>query len=104
MTNLTASSYAVLLPVFAKDVFGGDAQTLGWLWGAAGCGAFLASVFLAARRALAGLVGAVQAGSLLSGAALLAFAAGFAVRPFGRNCVLVLWPSTGCSDQSGTAA
>ena len=81
MANLTASSYAVLLPVFAKDVFGGDAQTLGWLWGAAGCGAFLASVFLAARRALAGLVGAVQAGSLLSGAALLAFAASTAVPP-----------------------
>ncbi|WP_434515248.1 MFS transporter [Dechloromonas sp. ARDL1] len=39
--NLTASTYAVLLPVFARDVFAGDATTLGWLWGAAGCGAFL---------------------------------------------------------------
>ena len=39
--NLTASAYAVLLPVFARDVFAGDARTLGWLWGAAGCGAFV---------------------------------------------------------------
>jgi MFS family permease len=38
--NLTASAYAVLLPVFAAEVFAGDARTLGLLWGAAGCGAF----------------------------------------------------------------
>lgn len=75
MVNLTASSYAVLLPVFAKDVFGGDAQTLGWLWGAAGCGAFLSTLFLATRQALPGLVGVVLLGAVLGGAALLAFAA-----------------------------
>ncbi len=75
MVNITASSYAVLLPVFAKDVFGGDAQTLGWLWGAAGCGAFLSTLFLATRQALPGLVRVVQVGAVLGAAALLAFAA-----------------------------
>ncbi|HYQ39675.1 MAG TPA: MFS transporter [Pseudomonas sp.] len=75
LVNLTASSYAVLLPVFAKDVFGGDAQTLGWLWGGAGCGAFLATLFLASRQTLPGLARIVPAGALLGGAALLAFAA-----------------------------
>lgn len=75
MVNLTASSYAVLLPVFARDIFGGDAQTLGWLWGAAGCGAFLSTLFLATRQALPGLVRIVLVGALLSAAALLAFAA-----------------------------
>ena len=75
MVNLTASSYAVLLPVFARDIFAGDARTLGWLWGAAGCGALLSTLFLATRQALPGLVGIVLAGALLSGAALLAFAA-----------------------------
>jgi hypothetical protein len=35
--NLTASAYAVLLPVFAAEVFAGDARTLGLLWGG-GCG------------------------------------------------------------------
>ncbi len=75
MVNLTASSYAVLLPVFARDIFGGDAQTLGWLWGAAGCGAFFSTLFLATRQALPGLVRIVLVGALLSAAALLAFAA-----------------------------
>ena len=75
LVNFTASSYAVLLPVFAKDVFGGDARTLGWLWGAAGCGAFLATLLLAARSAPGALVRLVALGALLGGAALLGFAA-----------------------------
>lgn len=72
--NLTASAYAVLLPVFARDVFAGDATTLGWLWGAAGCGAFASTLFLATRKT-AGLIVAVVAGTALSGVALLAFGA-----------------------------
>ncbi len=72
--NLTASAYAVLLPVFAKDVFAGDAQTLGWLWGAAGCGAFSSTVFLASRKSVAGLVQAISVGVVVSTVALLAFA------------------------------
>lgn len=74
VTNITASCYAVLLPVFAKDVFGGDASTLGWLWGAAGCGAFAATVFLAMRKSLPGLVRVLLVGAVLSAFALMAFA------------------------------
>ncbi|PKO88552.1 MAG: MFS transporter [Betaproteobacteria bacterium HGW-Betaproteobacteria-12] len=73
--NLTASAYAVLLPVFARDVFGGDATTLGWLWGAAGCGAFAATVFLATRKTVSGLIVAVVAGVALAAGALLVFGA-----------------------------
>ncbi|HJW25958.1 MAG TPA: MFS transporter [Rhodocyclaceae bacterium] len=72
--NLTASTYAVLLPVFARDVFAGDATTLGWLWGAAGCGAFASTVFLATRRSVPGLIGALVAGAALSAASLVVFA------------------------------
>lgn len=72
--NITASSYAVLLPVFARDIFAGDAATLGWLWGAAGCGAFASTVFLATRKHLPGLVEVVLIGAALAAAALLAFA------------------------------
>lgn len=72
--NLTASTYAVLLPVFARDVFAGDATTLGWLWGAAGCGAFASTIFLATRRSVPGLIGALVAGAALSAASLVAFA------------------------------
>lgn len=73
--NLTASSYAVLLPVFAKDIFAGDARTLGWLWGAAGLGSLLGTLFLANRHALPSLVKAIMVCALVSSAALLGFAA-----------------------------
>jgi MFS family permease len=72
--NLTASAYAVLLPVFARDVYAGDARTLGWLWGAAGCGAFASTLFLAARKSAAGMMRAVLAGVLISALAVMAFA------------------------------
>lgn len=73
--NLTASAYAVLLPIFAADVFHGDATTLGWLWGAAGCGAFASTILLATRKALPDVVAAVVAGTGIAALSLLAFAA-----------------------------
>ncbi|SDN61792.1 MFS transporter [Pseudomonas jinjuensis] len=75
MVNLTASSYAVLLPVFARDIFAGDARTLGWLWGAAGLGSLLSSVFLAARQNVGALPRSILLAAVASAAALLAFAA-----------------------------
>ena len=72
--NFCASCYVVLLPVFAKDVFAGDAATLGWLWGAAGGGALAASLFLASRRSTDGQVRLILVASLLSAGALLLFA------------------------------
>lgn len=71
--NLTASAYAVLLPVFARDVFAGDARTLGWLWGAAGCGAFVSTLYLATRQSMPGLVRSIIFGAALSAVALLVF-------------------------------
>lgn len=71
--NVTASCYAVLLPIFAKDVFGGDSTTLGWLWGAAGSGAFGSTLVLATRKSLPGLVTIVAFGVALSACSLLAF-------------------------------
>ena len=38
--------YAVLMPVFAKDILHGDARVLGWLTGAAGAGAILGALGL----------------------------------------------------------
>ena len=73
--NLTASAYAVLLPIFAADVFHGDATTLGWLWGAAGCGAFASTILLATRKALPDVVAAVVARTGIAAVSLLAFAA-----------------------------
>lgn len=50
--NLLASNYSVLLPVLAKTLYLGDARMLGWLWGAAGAGAFVATIMLALAGAL----------------------------------------------------
>jgi MFS family permease len=72
--NITASAYAVLLPVFAREVFAGDARTLGWLWGAAGAGALASTLVLASRRSVPGLVTAVLGGVVVAAACLAAFA------------------------------
>jgi MFS family permease len=72
--NVTASSYVVLLPVFAKDVFAGGATTLGWLWGAAGLGSLLSTLFLASRLTVASLPRTILVASCATGLALLTFA------------------------------
>lgn len=73
--NLTASSYVVLLPVFARDIFAGDARTLGWLWGAAGLGSLAASVLLAGNCTTSPLGRLILASAASSALAMLLFAA-----------------------------
>ncbi|MDR9877408.1 MFS transporter [Pseudomonas allii] len=75
MVNLLASCYTVLLPILAKNVFAGDAQTLGWLWGAAGAGAFVATIFLAFVGGASNLQRIIGAGALVCAIALCAMAA-----------------------------
>lgn len=76
LLNLTASAYAVLLPVFAKEVFHGDARTLGLLWGAAGCGAFVATLALATRQSVRGSLNLAIFCVVLAALALLVFPLG----------------------------
>jgi MFS family permease len=71
-TAFFASSYMVLMPVFARDVFGGGSETLGFLVGAAGLGAVAGTSYLASSGNLASLVGRLMFTSVLAG---LAFAA-----------------------------
>jgi MFS family permease len=68
--NATASSAIVLMPIFAKDVFGGDARTLGWLLGAAGAGAVSATALLAGHRPLERIARLVWLGWICGGAGL----------------------------------
>ncbi|MBI3529542.1 MAG: MFS transporter [Betaproteobacteria bacterium] len=49
LISLTASPYMVLMPIFARDVFDGDAHTLGFLVGSAGLGAVIGTAFLTTR-------------------------------------------------------
>lgn len=74
VVNLTVSAYAVLLPVFARDVFAGDAATLGWLWGAAGCGALSSTLFLATRVSSRSILLTLIVGASTSAVALILFA------------------------------
>ena len=71
MVNLLASCYAALLPILAKAVYAGDARVLGWLWGAAGGGAFVATLVLAVGGALPRLRQFTDAGAALCAVALL---------------------------------
>ena len=73
--NLTGSAYVVLMPVLARDVFGGDAQTLGWLLGATGGGALAATALVASRHSIDQLIRLVAAGWGIAAVSLAAFAA-----------------------------
>ena len=83
MMSLVAVSYAVLMPVFAKDILHGDSRTLGFLMGSSGLGAFIGAIYLARRKSVQGLekVVIVAAG---------VFAAGVIGFSFSRNLWLSL--------------
>jgi MFS family permease len=55
LVSLVGMPFATLLPAFAKDVFHGDASTLGFLTAASGVGALVGALFLASRRGVLGL-------------------------------------------------
>lgn len=73
LTSFATQSSTSLMPYFARDVFGGDSRTLGFLISAAGCGAVSGMVYLALRPSVRGLLTLIAAASALTGAALLAF-------------------------------
>ncbi|PYY69517.1 MFS transporter [Pseudomonas jessenii] len=75
IVNVSASSYAVLLPVFARDIFSSDARTLGLLWGAAGFGSLLSTLLLAGHQSGEQLQRLIIATATISAIALLVFAA-----------------------------
>jgi MFS family permease len=75
---LSAVSFAVqpyqsLAPFFARDVFHGDSQTLGYLIGAGGFGAVSGMVYLAMKPSVRGLLSMIPFTGGIAGAALIAF-------------------------------
>jgi MFS family permease len=66
--------YAVLLPVFARDILHGGPHTLGFLMGASGCGALVGALFLASRRTVLGMGRMIALMSSIFGAGIVAFA------------------------------
>jgi MFS family permease len=70
----TISPYASLMPVYAKDIYGGGPEILGFLLAAAGAGALASTIYLAGRATIRGLGRVIAMGALGSGLALAAFA------------------------------
>lgn len=74
LLSFMATPYQTLLPIFAKEIFGGDADTLGFLMGAAGFGGLLAPIYLASRREVRGLTRLLLGGMMLTAVTLMIFA------------------------------
>ena len=72
--SFTITPYVVLMPIYAKHTFNGNAQTLGWLLASAGLGALLATIYLASRRTIIGLGNVIIGGALAAGLGLMIFA------------------------------
>jgi MFS family permease len=73
LVSLVGVPYTTLMPVFAAKVLHGGPHTLGWLMTASGCGALGAAIWLASRKSVLGLGGAIPAGTAVFGAGLVAF-------------------------------
>lgn len=74
--SLLVTPYAVMMPVFTREIFSGNAATYGFLIGSAGFGSLSAALFLAFRggRRQAGLDRLVARATLFGGLLLAAFA------------------------------
>ncbi len=64
--------YATLMPVIVREVFGGNAQDMGFLVGAGGLGAISGTLYLASRANTRGLIRLIIIASAMPAAALFA--------------------------------
>ena len=69
--SLVAMPYPVLLPVFAKEILQGGANTLGFLTTAAGVGALAGAIYLASRKSAVGLVKMIIIATAMFGLGLI---------------------------------
>lgn len=67
-------SYTVLTPIFARDIFNGDARTLGYLMSASGVGALCGALYLGMRTTVRGLGKVIAFGGSAMGVGLIGFA------------------------------
>ncbi len=74
LVSLVGMPYAVLMPVFARDIFHGGAHTLGFLTAASGAGSLIAALYIASRRSVGTMVRNIPLATGLFGLSLIAFA------------------------------
>lgn len=73
LISVMGMSYVIIMPVFAKDILGGGAHTLGFLMGAAGLGALGGAIYLASRKGVEGLERIISIATIIFGLGLIAF-------------------------------
>ena len=72
--SFLVTPYAVLMPLYASEIFHGDARTYGFLIGCAGAGSLLSGLQLASRRHTEGLTKRITVAVVVAGIALALFA------------------------------
>jgi MFS family permease len=83
VVSLMGMPYAVLVPIFAKEVLHGGAHTFGFLMTAAGSGALAGTLYLASRRNVLGLGRVIVMATIF-------FAAGIALFAFSTHFIISL--------------
>lgn len=73
VVSLVGMPYAVLMPIFARDILQGGPATLGFLMGAAGVGALVGAGFLASRRDHRGIERIIPIATSIFGLGLIVF-------------------------------
>ena len=73
VVSLMGMPYVVLMPIFAAQVLHGGPHTLGFLMGAAGVGALISALSLAARRSVRGLIRMIPIAAAVFGLGLIGF-------------------------------
>lgn len=73
LVSITGMPYAVLMPVFARDILHGGPSTLGFLMGASGVGALTGAAYLARRKTVLGLGRIIVLAVCLFGVGIIGF-------------------------------
>ena len=73
LISLFGMPFSVLMPVFAREILHGGANTLGYLMGASGIGALLGALYLAQRSTVVGLGKIIIGATVLLGLGLILF-------------------------------
>lgn len=71
ISSFIGMAFQVLMPIYAKEILGGNSQTLGILMSASGLGALIGALHLASRRTSAGLEQRMFTASLLFSLAVI---------------------------------
>jgi MFS family permease len=92
LVSLMGMPYAVLMPVFAKEILHGGSHTFGFLMGASGIGALIGAFYLASRKSVLGLGKVISLSAALFGLGLVLFSLS---RSFPLSMILMFVIGTG---------